>query len=253
MIDYDPPMDWTLSGEAKRYIENSLISEVPGRRLTYLPPARTFTSFSDILSRRLSPMHISRPLVGVVVAVLLRGNAIAGALEDCAAAFDRQEYAAAVYGGKTLAAATVIWAAGVQASPAAQWLDAPADRAGRLKVEPDLTVPGHPEIFAIGDSAIVARPDGRPVPGIAPAAKQEGAYVAKAIRARLGGRPAPPFRYQPLGARAAVSGDLSTLAAMASVADEVNRLGRFDAVIHNAGIGYRELRRVETEPATASS
>ena len=198
-------------------------------------------------------MHISRPLVGVVVAVLLRGNAIAGALEDCAAAFDRQEYAAAVYGGKTLAAATVIWAAGVQASPAAQWLDAPADRAGRLKVEPDLTVPGHPEIFAIGDSAIVARPDGRPVPGIAPAAKQEGAYVAKAIRARLGGRPAPPFRYQPLGARAAVSGDLSTLAAMASVADEVNRLGRFDAVIHNAGIGYRELRRVETEPATASS
>ena len=70
-----------------------------------------------------------------------------------------------VYGGKTLAAATVIWAAGVQASPAAEWLDAPADRAGRLKVEPDLTVLGHPEIFAIGDAAIVARPDGRPVPG----------------------------------------------------------------------------------------
>ena len=59
-----------------------------------------------------------------------------------------------VYGGKTLAAATVIWAAGVQASPAAEWLDAPADRAGRLKVEPDLTVLGHPEIFAIGDAAI---------------------------------------------------------------------------------------------------
>ena len=63
-----------------------------------------------------------------------------------------------VYGGKALAAATVIWAAGVQASPAAQWLDAPADRAGRLKVEPDLTVPGRPEIFAIGDAAIVVRP-----------------------------------------------------------------------------------------------
>src|SRR5271166_1677244 len=71
--------------------------------------------------------------------------------------------------------------------PAAQWLDASADRAGRLKVEPDLTVPGHPEIFAIGDSAIVARADGRPVPGIAPAAKQEGAYVAAMIRARLRG------------------------------------------------------------------
>ena len=117
-----------------------------------------------------------------------------------------------VYGGKTLAAATVIWAAGVQASPAAQWLDAPADRAGRLKVEPDLTIPGHPEIFAIGDSAIVARPDGRPVPGIAPAAKQEGAYVAKAIRARLGGQPAPPFRYQH-------AGDLATIGERRAVID----------------------------------
>src|SRR5208283_1077502 len=71
-----------------------------------------------------------------------------------------------VFGGKSLAAATIIWAAGVQSSPAAQRLDAPADRAGRLKVERDLTVPGHPEIFAIGDAAIVFRSDGRPVPGI---------------------------------------------------------------------------------------
>jgi NADH:ubiquinone reductase (H+-translocating) len=101
-----------------------------------------------------------------------------------------------VYGGKTLAAATVIWAAGVQASPAAQWLDAPADRAGRLKVEPDLAVPGRPEIFAIGDAALVLRPDGRPVPGIAPAAKQEGSYVAKVIRARLTGEAAPGFQLQ---------------------------------------------------------
>src|SRR5271163_3724025 len=102
-----------------------------------------------------------------------------------------------VYGGKTLTAATVIWAAGVQASPAAQWLDAPADRAGRLKVEPDLTVPGRPDIFVIGDAAIVMRPDGQPVPGIAPAAKQEGVYVADVIRARLRGAPATaPFRYK---------------------------------------------------------
>ena len=118
-----------------------------------------------------------------------------------------------VYGGKTLAAATVIWAAGVQASPAAQWLDAPADRAGRLKVEPDLTVPGHPEIFAIGNSAIVARPDGRPVPGIAPAAKQEGAYVAAMIRARLRGRTPPPaFRYKH-------AGDLATIGKRRAVID----------------------------------
>ena len=118
-----------------------------------------------------------------------------------------------VYGGKALAAATVIWAAGVQASPAAQWLEAPADRVGRLKVEPDLTVPGRPEIFAIGDAAIVARPDGRPVPGVAPAAKQEGAYVAKVIRARLAGESPPPaFRYRH-------AGDLATIGKRRAVID----------------------------------
>jgi NADH:ubiquinone reductase (H+-translocating) len=118
-----------------------------------------------------------------------------------------------VYGGRALAAATVIWAAGVQSSPAAQWLEAPADRVGRLKVEPDLTAPGHAEIFAIGDAAIVARPDGRPVPGIAPAAKQEGAYVARVIRARLAGRTPPPaFRYRH-------AGDLATIGKRRAVID----------------------------------
>lgn len=118
-----------------------------------------------------------------------------------------------VFDGKPLAAATIIWAAGVQASPAAQWLDAPADRVGRLKVEPDLTVPGHPEIFAIGDAAIVLRPDGRPVPGIAPAAKQEGVYVADVIRTRLRGAPAPPpFRYRH-------AGDLATIGKRRAVID----------------------------------
>ncbi len=118
-----------------------------------------------------------------------------------------------VYGGKSLAAATVIWAAGVQSSPAAKWLEAPADRAGRLKVEPDLTVPGRPEIFAIGDAATIARPDGRPVPGIAPAAKQEGKYVAGVIRARLSGRPAPaPFHYRH-------AGDLATIGKRRAVID----------------------------------
>jgi len=118
-----------------------------------------------------------------------------------------------VFGGMPLAAATIIWAAGVQASPAAQWLDAPADSAGRVKVEPDLTVPGHPEIFAIGDAAILFRPDGRPVPGIAPAAKQEGVYVADVVRARLSGAPAPPpFRYKH-------AGDLATIGKRRAVID----------------------------------
>jgi len=118
-----------------------------------------------------------------------------------------------VFGGKPLAAATIIWAAGVQSSPVAHWLDAPADKAGRLKVEPDLTVPGHKEIFAIGDAAIVLRPDGRPVPGIAPAAKQEGAHVAGVIRARLRGSPAPPpFRYKH-------QGDLATIGKRRAIID----------------------------------
>jgi NADH:ubiquinone reductase (H+-translocating) len=118
-----------------------------------------------------------------------------------------------VFGGERLAAATILWAAGVQSSPAAQWLDAPADRVGRLKAEPDLTVPGHADIFAIGDAAVVLRPDGREVPGIAPAAKQEGGYVAKVIRARLAGAPAPPpFHYKH-------AGDLATIGKRRAVID----------------------------------
>jgi NADH dehydrogenase len=128
------------------------------------------------------------------------------AVSDCSAK-------GVVFGDTRLAAATIIWAAGVQSSPAAQWLDAPADRVGRLKVEGDLTVPGHPEIFAIGDAAVVLRPDGQPVPGIAPAAKQEGAYVAKVIRTRLSGAPAlPRFRYKH-------AGDLATIGKRRAVID----------------------------------
>jgi NADH:ubiquinone reductase (H+-translocating) len=109
-----------------------------------------------------------------------------------------------VYGDKQLAAKTIIWAAGVRASPAAEWLNAPADRAGRLQVKPDLTVPGHPEIFAIGDTVTIAGPDGKPVPGIAPAAKQQGRYVADCIKARLRGSSIGPFRYRHAGSLAQI-------------------------------------------------
>lgn len=94
---------------------------------------------------------------------------------------------------------TVIWAAGVQASPAAEWLGADADRAGRVMVTPDLTVPGHPDIFVLGDTAHVEI-DGAMVPGVAPAAKQQGQYVARMIRGRLAGGKLPgPFRYRSMG------------------------------------------------------
>lgn len=126
-------------------------------------------------------------------------------VSDCTAA-------GVVYGDKTLAAATIIWAAGVQASPAAQWLGVAADRAGRVTVEPDLTVPGHPEIFVIGDTAAVLDPEGKPVPGIAPAAKQQGRYVADTIRARLAGeRATPPFRYRHAGSLATIGKRLAVI------------------------------------------
>jgi NADH dehydrogenase len=104
-----------------------------------------------------------------------------------------------------LNAGTVIWAAGVTASPAAQWLSAAADRAGRVKVERDLSMPGHPELFVIGDAAAVIDGKGRPVPGIASAAKQMGRYVGKLIAARIAGRSGPaPFHYMHLGELATI-------------------------------------------------
>jgi len=114
-----------------------------------------------------------------------------------------------------LDAGTIIWAAGVVASPAARWLGAEADRAGRVKVAPDLSVPGHPDIFVIGDAAAVTDAKGRPVPGIAPAAKQMGQYVGKLIAARLAGptqsnSKSKPFRYMHLG-------DLATIGRRAAV------------------------------------
>jgi NADH dehydrogenase len=107
-------------------------------------------------------------------------------------------------------AGTIIWAAGVVASPAARWLNAEHDRAGRVLIRDDLTVPGHPEIFVIGDAATVKDESGKPVPGVAPAAKQMGAYVGKLIAARIAGQSLPPFRYRH-------AGDLATIGRRAAV------------------------------------
>ncbi len=118
-----------------------------------------------------------------------------------------------VYGGTRLEAGTIIWAAGVAASPAARWLGVEPDRAGRVKVEPDLTVPGHPEIFVIGDTATITTPDGKPVPGVGDAAKQGGKHAARVIRNRLRGEAGPlPFRYKH-------AGDLATIGKRAAVID----------------------------------
>jgi NADH dehydrogenase len=101
-------------------------------------------------------------------------------------------------------AGAVIWAAGVTASPAAQWLAAEHDRAGRVIVGPDLSLPGQQNIFVIGDTASVLGADGDPVPGLAPAAKQMGNYVGRLIAARIAGRSLPPFHYRNQGILATI-------------------------------------------------
>jgi NADH dehydrogenase len=101
-------------------------------------------------------------------------------------------------------AGSVIWAAGVMASPAAGWLAADRDRSGRVIVGPDLSLPGHANIFVIGDTAAVNDAAGLPVPGLAAAAKQMGIYVGRLIGARLAGRNLPPFRYKNLGVLATI-------------------------------------------------
>jgi NADH dehydrogenase len=118
-----------------------------------------------------------------------------------------------VIGDQRLEAATLIWAAGVTASSAAKRLGAQSDRVGRVKVGPDLSLPGHPEIFVIGDTADAVDGNGQPLPGLAPVAKQQGAYVARLLRAKLkGAAPPPPFRYRNYGT-------LATIGRRAAVAD----------------------------------
>jgi NADH dehydrogenase len=148
---------------------------------------RVLAGFPDDLST-----YAQRSLESIGVEVVL-GKAVT----ECSAD-------GVVYGGESLQSKTLIWAAGVRASPAAEWLGAAADRAGRVQVLPDLTVSGHPDIFAIGDTVAIAGPDGKPVPGIAPAAKQQGRYVAETIKARLSGGKVAPFRYKHAGSLAQI-------------------------------------------------
>lgn len=123
----------------------------------------------------------------------------------------RIERAAVYVGDERIDAANVFWAAGVLSSPLGRRLGAPLDRAGRVRVEPDLSVPGHPEIFVIGDLAHVER-NGAQVPGVAPAAMQGGRHVARQITRDLAGAAREPFRYRDRG-------NLATIGRAAAVAD----------------------------------
>ncbi len=107
-------------------------------------------------------------------------------------------------GGGRIEAGSVIWAAGIMASPAAQWLSAEHDRGGRVLVRPDLSLQGFNDVFVIGDTASVKDASGRPVPGLASVAKQMGKYVGKRIAARVAGQSLPPFRYRHKGSLATI-------------------------------------------------
>ena len=119
-------------------------------------------------------------------------------------------------GQEKIPAAAILWAAGVSASPLGKMLGAPTDRAGRVIVEPDLTIPGHPEVFVVGDLAASKMKDGNLVPGVAPAAIQMGKYAAKQINRVVAGQPREPFEYWD-------KGSLATIGRSHAVAD----FGRF--------------------------
>jgi NADH dehydrogenase len=177
-----------------------------GRILLVEAADRVLTSFPASLSAR-----AARSLERLGVEPLTGGTVVG--IDDHSVTIDRG-------GGETerVPTRTVVWAAGVTASGLASQLaeltGAERDRAGRVTVEPDLTLPGHPEVFALGDMVRVRNPQGESevFPGVAPVAMQQGRYAASVVRARLAGREARPFRYRD-------KGNLATIGRAAAVAD----------------------------------
>jgi NADH dehydrogenase len=114
------------------------------------------------------------------------------------------DYGGVLLGDERIESRTIMWAAGVKSSPAAEWLGADCDRAGRAIINADLSVPGHPNIFILGDAAHALGKDGDLLPGVAPVAKQQGQYVARLLLARARGKNLPPFRYRDFGSLATI-------------------------------------------------
>jgi len=124
---------------------------------------------------------------------------------------DRIDADGIIVAGERIFSKTVIWTAGVAPSPAGKWLNLDTDRAGRVRVQPDLSVPGHPEIFVVGDTASLDQ-NGKPLPGVAQVALQQGRYVGKLIHSRIVGRPTPkPFKYFDKGSMAVVGKGFAVL------------------------------------------
>ena len=174
---------------AKRALAADFRSIDPrGARIILVEGApRVLTSFTETLS---DTARRSLEQLGVQVR-------LGAAVTDCSCEGVR-------LGGDFIPARTIIWAAGVMASSAGRWLGAETDRAGRVKVRADLSVPGHPEVFVIGDTAAATAPDGSMLPGVAPVAKQQGRYIARALIARSEGRTAEAFCYRDYGLLATI-------------------------------------------------
>lgn len=174
---------------ARRALASDFRSIDPGCARVILIEAapRVLTPFSPLLSEA-----ARRSLESLGVSVRLNA-----AVSDCGRDGVRA-------GGEFIACRTIIWAAGVMASPAGRWLGAATDRAGRVKVDPDLSLNGHPEVFVIGDTAAAALPNGKMLPAVAPVAKQQGRYVARVLVARREGRAIDGFRYRDFGMLATV-------------------------------------------------
>jgi NADH:ubiquinone reductase (H+-translocating) len=190
----------TLSGDFRSVDPRTgriLLIETADRVLTSFPPSLSAKAARSLERLGVTPL-LGRTVVGV--------DAEAVTVQDASSQTQR------------IPTRTVIWAAGVTASPLAAKLaehsDAELDRAGRVTVEPDLTLPGHPEVFALGDMIRVRCADGAPrvLPGVAPAAMQEGRYAARSVHNRLRGKNAPPFQYRD-------KGNLATIGRAAAVAD----------------------------------
>jgi NADH dehydrogenase len=194
------PTGVEMSGAIAILVRNSLRSEFrridpAAARIVLLDMApRVLGTFSDKLSaaarKRLEDLGVEVRL----------GHAV-----------DQIDADGVIVAGERIFSKTVIWTAGVAPSPAGKWLKAPTDRAGRVRVQNDLSVPGYPEIFAIGDTASLDQA-GRPLPGVAQVAIQQGRYAGKLIRRRLAGQTAPPgFRYFDKGNMAVVGKGFAVL------------------------------------------
>jgi NADH dehydrogenase len=149
--------------------------------------SRLLPSFDEQLSK-----YARKALQSLGVTVLLNS-----AVSDCSPD-------GVVVADRRIESRTIAWAAGVRASPAGKWLGVETDRAGRALVNPDLSVPGHPNVFVIGDTAHVVDEEGKMLPGVATVAKQQGQYVAKLLKRRAREETLPPFRYRDPGSMATI-------------------------------------------------